>query len=451
MNTPNIVLIVADTMRRDAISRYNENIITPYLERLEKDSVVFDNAVAPSPWTVPSHASLFTGKYPSEHGLHETKTLKDDAMFDRMNGVKNETIAEFLVKNGYNTVGISANPFISPGSGFDRGFNFFHFFRKGTDYKKDYLNDLIDESLLNEIGFFFGKVDILKKMVKNHKFKEIFPLFFYYYKSKRGIRQTLKDKGAISIFNIIKETSIKSPFFLFVNLMDMHDPYAKKEMLTFGEISLLDLFNIKPLPLRYKKKVKELYFDKSRIIDDFIGRTTNFLRRNNEYDDTLFIFTSDHGQALSEKDYYGHGTFLYDEIIRIPLMVKYPKNWNQPRTVKNLVSLTDIFPIIKETINGGTFKDIEFSDRFIFSESYGRQSPIDKELAKHKKIFETEKFRNGVEKVERRRKAVFYGELKLVINDSNEVEEFEKNYKQVKVNDYPKEVDELRERLERLD
>ena len=352
MNTPNIVLIVADTMRRDAISRYNENIITPYLERLEKDSVVFDNAVAPSPWTVPSHASLFTGKYPSEHGLHETKTLKDDAMFDRMNGVKNETIAEFLVKNGYNTIGISANPFISPGSGFDRGFNFFHFFTKGTDYKKDYLNDLIDESLLNEIGFFFGKVDILKKMVKNHKFKEIFPLFFYYYKSKRGIRQTLKDKGAISIFNIIKETSIKSPFFLFVNLMDMHDPYAKKEMLTFGEISLLDLFNIKPLSLRYKKKVKELYFDKSRIIDDFIGRTTNFLKCNNEYDDTLFIFTSDHGQALREKDYYGHGTFLYDEIIRIPLMIKYPKNLNQPRTVKNLVSLTDIFPLIKETISG---------------------------------------------------------------------------------------------------
>ena len=125
MNQHNIVLIVTDTMRRDAVSVYNNNVMTPNIEYLSKNAVIYNNAISPAPWTVPAHASIFTGKYLNEHKLHEAYNEKHTELFGKMNKVKYKTISEILQKEGYNTIGLSANPSIGPGSGFDRGFNTF--------------------------------------------------------------------------------------------------------------------------------------------------------------------------------------------------------------------------------------------------------------------------------------------------------------------------------------
>ena len=124
---PNIIIIVADTMRLDALSVYNNKINTPAVDLFSRNSIIYNNAIAPAPWTIPSHASLFTGKYASEHKIHESDEIKDSDLNISMNHNKFPTIAEKLNKDGYNTLGISANVNIVPGGGFDKGFNNFYY------------------------------------------------------------------------------------------------------------------------------------------------------------------------------------------------------------------------------------------------------------------------------------------------------------------------------------
>ena len=85
MNQHNIILIVIDTMRRNAVSIYNNNVKTPNIEYLSKNSTIYNNVISPAPWTVPAHASIFTGKYLNEHKLHEACNEKHTELFGKMN------------------------------------------------------------------------------------------------------------------------------------------------------------------------------------------------------------------------------------------------------------------------------------------------------------------------------------------------------------------------------
>ena len=113
MDQPNIILIVLDTLRKDVLPMYGGNAYTPNLNELAKDAVVFPNPVAPSPWTLPSHMSFFTGKYANEHGVHEDPEEGIEKNFKIQFEFKNKTIAHILKKKGYTNIGFSANPWIS--------------------------------------------------------------------------------------------------------------------------------------------------------------------------------------------------------------------------------------------------------------------------------------------------------------------------------------------------
>ena len=114
-----------DTLRRDAIQPYSNTVSTPNIFSFSKDSNVFGNAIAPAPWTVPSHASLFTGLYPSEHGIQLTEHLDLDTIIDfakaKLVMSKRNNLAYTLRKYGYINYAITANPYLSPGSGFYEG------------------------------------------------------------------------------------------------------------------------------------------------------------------------------------------------------------------------------------------------------------------------------------------------------------------------------------------
>ena len=107
-----------DTLRRDAIQPYSNTVSTPNIFSFSKDSNVFENAIAPAPWTVPSHASLFTGMYPSEHGVHKEPegTLADEINTIRnvMTRLRKENLFFNLSSQGYTCYGISSNPYLSP-------------------------------------------------------------------------------------------------------------------------------------------------------------------------------------------------------------------------------------------------------------------------------------------------------------------------------------------------
>ena len=103
-DAPNIVFVVFDTMRKDVLQPYGGTANTPHISSLINDSVVYANCIAPSPWTIPSHASFLTGMYPSEHGIHETYDTKIPQLFGKMNEQSNNSVTTLLRRSGYNTM-----------------------------------------------------------------------------------------------------------------------------------------------------------------------------------------------------------------------------------------------------------------------------------------------------------------------------------------------------------
>ena len=122
---PNVVLLVFDTMRRDALGAYGGTAATPNFDSFCREATVYPNCISPSPWTIPSHVSLFSGKYPSQHGVHETRDRKVIDLVGMPEGVKGKMLAESLKGMGYQTVGFPANPMLTAKPGFDRGFDSF--------------------------------------------------------------------------------------------------------------------------------------------------------------------------------------------------------------------------------------------------------------------------------------------------------------------------------------
>lgn len=121
MPDPDVLFLVLDSARRDRVSAYgHDRPTTPTLDTLTNEATVFEHAYVPAPWTLPSHCSMFTGLYPSEHGVTSAYT---DQGFGLPSGVS--TLAEQLTERGYHTAGFSNNPWVGQLSGLDRGFEEF--------------------------------------------------------------------------------------------------------------------------------------------------------------------------------------------------------------------------------------------------------------------------------------------------------------------------------------
>ena len=206
-----------DTLRRDAIQPYSNTVSTPNIFSFSKDSNVFENAIAPAPWTVPSHASLFTGMYPSEHGVHKEPegTLADEINTIRnvMTRLRKENLFFNLSSQGYTCYGISSNPYLSPYSGFDEGFNIFNIIDfLGSSYK-DEVQDIREK---------YGDLSISKigDMISKGAASDIYRLFKY----RQHLRNFQKKnnlpvvKGGQTIVKTLNNSSIKEPFALFISL-----------------------------------------------------------------------------------------------------------------------------------------------------------------------------------------------------------------------------------------
>ena len=396
MNQHNIILIVADTLRRDAISLYNNNVVTPNIEYLSKNSIIYNNAISPAPWTVPAHASMFTGKYLNEHKLHETYNEKDSDLLGKMNAVKFKTIAETLQKEGYNTIGLSANPFISPGSGFDRGFNMFI---QMENYYDSFLRDSLDYNGSK------NKLNMIINFLKNKGIINTLDLHRVYKLRSKGSNSIFCEKGGYTITKTINNMSLKEPFFLFLNFMEMHEPYTKNEL--NGIESFINGQNVNKI-----KEIWDAYFRMPKLLDNYIGNIIKFLKNNGLYEDTNIILTSDHGQRIAQ-EYYGHGYFLTDDLIRVPLIVKNGKH----QVLNHVTSTTSVIDLIKHMIYG---KDEIQTNETAFSEAYGFAQDV-------------KQFKNSHD-LEVSRVAIFKSNYKLVLNNKGQIEEFKKEDK--KIEDY---------------
>lgn len=303
---PNVVLIVLDTVRADFLAVSEENrtsSLLPSLDRISDEGLTFTKARSAAPWTVPSHASIFTGLYPHSHGaVHEAFHL----------GTGVNTIAEELRSHGYATVGVNCNPWLHRQSGFAQGF----------DVYEDIYREVEEED----------------------------------------------DKGAALATGKASEWLVRladggKPFFMFINYLEAHLPFAPpprviERMTSAGYEFSFERFPVeeaeafiageRKLSQEELRTVENLYLAEIAYLDDRIGELYALLDRLNLLDATVLIITSDHGEHLGDHHLMGHEFSVYEPLLRVPLVIRYPPAFPPGGKQGTPVSLVDLFPTIED-------------------------------------------------------------------------------------------------------
>jgi len=329
-----VILLMLDTVRADHLSLHGYHRPTsPELEKLARESLVCDSARSTASWTLPAHGSLFTGLYPSQHRLHNYHHDEHVEGLPRLSypmaaGVP--TLPLILQRTGFQTAGLYANPVIGPRFRLDRGFDLYR-------YEKNHNEELelICEPLLAAAPG-SGRLESFRK-------------------------------GTISARQITRRVThwldhhARPPFFLFVNYMDAHWPYRppapfNREFPATGGTSLsqeelreIILGRKRPLTPVELADLHARYDGEIRYLDSQLGALFDHLRRAGLWESSLIIVTSDHGEFFGEHDLVFHGRELYEEGLKIPLMVKYPGGVPQGRHDEP-VGLEDIVPTILDVL-----------------------------------------------------------------------------------------------------
>ena len=404
---PNVIIIIVDTLRKDYAK--------PLEDGLTKIGFVsYENAIAPAPWTIPSHASIFTGLYPAFHGAHETKNKK----IPHVRLVKTDNLITFRLKElGYENILLTANFFVHPQFGF-MGFDHVYYIPPVLEpsllskTEKESLQKIIEENKNDLIGitksllhdkqyklFIKGSIQYLVS-----KFYRYFSAIFKNWPTEKGITQIidyldkyLKKRGELR----------RSNNFIFINLIEMHEPYFVHDDLKILSEHLKT--NILDMDVAAKWRIK--YDNEVIYVTKKIINLIEVLKKHKIFDNSLIIVTSDHGQLLGEHRRIGHGNFLYDELLRVPLLIKYPKD--APITSKSIgnfqtwISLTCLKYFILSLIEGHSKSDELLFTDIAFSESYGIAGKVS---------WLTEKEKKNIEQLEKYRIAVYYKNFKGIFN-----------------------------------
>jgi arylsulfatase A-like enzyme len=296
-----IILISIDTLRADHLGCYGYSVGTsPTIDALAKKGVVFTNAMSTSSWTLPAHMSMLTSLYPSFHKLEKGGGTGSARLDDA-----EPTLAGVLHSAGFATAGLVAHPYLSAQWGFDRGF------------------------------------DIYRRY------------------STRAAEQTERALLWLDWHRFHVEHGLEGPdFFLFLHYIDPHEPYdapggwSKRFFPDYrGTLrpadKLVTEFSDKPFSspddLRY---ALALYDGEIGYVDSELGRLSKKLVDLGIADSTLVILTSDHGEEFKEHGSMGHKQTLYEEVVRVPLVMAYAGKIDVGQKVDVPVSLVDLLPTI---------------------------------------------------------------------------------------------------------
>ena len=324
---PNVLLIVMDTTRADRLSSYGQTRkITPNIDHLAEEGVLFEHASSTGAWTFPSHASLFTGLYTSQHGADWSHRRLDSHL---------TTMAELLGEHGYQTAGFSNNAWIGRSTNFQQGFELYEeMWSRGR--------------LINRVAF-MAVFDKLRR-ISMHR-------------SDHNADLTNQEIGRW----LDKIHDANRPFFMFVNYIEPHfvyeppEPFRSKFLQksnrdaekTFGR----PLRSLKYLPPQLKFTeiqrgfLNDLYDGEVAYVDSKIGELMNDLRSQGLLDNTVVMIVSDHGENIGDHGLFQHQYCLYDTLVHVPLIVRYPKQLPAGIRVTKPVSLIDILPTVIELLN----------------------------------------------------------------------------------------------------
>lgn len=334
---PNIILLILDTVRGASLdflgelggaSRW-EPVPTPALDALSRESVTFERAMAPSPWTLPSHASMFTGRWPTAHqGGRGISVGWMGAL-----GPEYPTVAEVLRRQGYFTAGFVGNlVFTSAETGLDRGF---------IEYE-DYTKSLGQILLSCSLG---------RRVARNRVWRRAV-----------GFHDTLNRKNASVVADQFLEWQggqESRPYFAFLNFFDAHEPYFPPEAIRktmpagsrWNDISHYVGLLTGATAWRTNKWEMDAAEQRAHAAgygegilqaDRELGRILRELERRGGLENTVLIVASDHGEQLGEHRLYNHNNSLYLPLLHVPLLVR---DFREPPTdlrVRDVVSLRDV-------------------------------------------------------------------------------------------------------------
>jgi arylsulfatase A-like enzyme len=323
---PNVILIVVDTLRADHLGLYGyPKRTSPHLDKWAENGMVFERAVAPSSWTLPSTYSILTGRYPQRHGMLKSNNILKPTL---------PILPRILSEQGYLNAAFVGNHVISNRSDFLKNFDSFDGEFNGRKFgeilfrrmvlTRDVSNLIINDTRLTYRTKRITPINVINRLVDD---------WLYYYGN--------------------------NPFFLYIHYMDPHDPYNPHEKELKNTLVLDDPFEdvlqkIDPL----SRSNMNNYDCEIRFLDNHLNRLFSKLKSLGIWDKSLVIFTSDHGETFGEHGYQNHGNSLYQEEVHVPLIFFSTRQFPiASDRFTPFVSTVDITPTILDLL--GIKKEID--------------------------------------------------------------------------------------------
>lgn len=297
----NVVIVLLDTLGAKHLGCYAKGVSdSPRIDALARSGVRFEHATAPAPWTKPSIAAVLTGGYPSDHGV----IGYNDAL-----APDEHSIAEVYQKNGFATLGVVSNIFLNERSGFDQGFDQYSLVGPDTDRHDAITSPLVTDAVLNWLD-----TSVVGPTAAEKKRFFVFAHYYdphYNYQHHKEFDQTSRYRGALTPGLPIAKLRERIP-------------------------------SLKPDDVQY---LVGLHHEEIAFTDFHVGRLLDGLKSRGLADNTLIVFTADHGEEFMEHGYLGHARTLYEELVHVPLIMALPGRIPAAVVSAN-VSLVDIAPTL---------------------------------------------------------------------------------------------------------
>jgi arylsulfatase A-like enzyme len=356
---PNVLVIVLDTLRRDRLSAYGHSRETsPAFDEFSTGATLFERAVSPAQWTVPAHASLFTGLYANTHQVIEANRVLSGSY---------PTLAEILQADGYHTVGFCNNPMVGVlNNGLQRGFDGFYNYA-GAAPNRPF------EVQRNGVRRHFSQPWRRFARAVGNQFAQRYWLFRFslhplltpiwtrYINYKGHTENSISD--VIAYMQQHRAGGAQQPMFTFLNLMGAHLPYRPPKDIMYrlaphlkGDrhaFRFMGRFNAdaarwaspvdQPLADWEEQVINDFYDAEIAYQDHQLSRLLSYLKQSGALDDTLVIIAADHGEGHGDHGFFGHSFVVYQELIHVPMLIHYPERFPSGKRVTTNVSTRRIF------------------------------------------------------------------------------------------------------------
>lgn len=343
---PNVLIVIWDTVRADHLSLYGHDVpTTPHLERIAEQGIVFERAISPGMWTIPSHGALFTGYAPRRHGMKATYKWLDQ---------HHVTLAEHLYEHGWDTYLFSANPYVSHNTNLTQGFQTTHFSFHGPyrrPSRQHTQGKLIPEDASTDISPAYQRQPGQPPAAATaHPYKDAAPIA----------------SEALGTWVLEREDPSR-PWFGVINVMEAHIPRvpsmeARQKIMTPEQIELslkTDAAQINLLSYTFGKReyteaeleAMNLVYDATLLeLDEAFDALWRGMEDAGVLEDTIVILTSDHGENLGDHHMFGHKFAVHDTLIHVPLVIWWPGTL-PPGRVERTVSNLDLFHTVLDLVD----------------------------------------------------------------------------------------------------